>query len=30
MHRFKDDERYGRILQKLCRGELEQADVDAI
>jgi hypothetical protein len=30
LHRFRDDERYGRILQKLCRGELEQADVDTI
>jgi hypothetical protein len=30
LHRFRDDERYGRILQKLCRGELEQADVDKI
>jgi len=30
MHRFKDDERYGCILQKLCRGQLEQADVNTI
>ena len=30
LHRFKDDEEYGRILQRLCRGKLTQDDVDRI
>lgn len=30
IHRFKDDEDYGRILQRLCRGEMTQEDVDKI
>lgn len=30
LHRFKDDEAYGRILQRLCRGEMTQDDVDKI
>lgn len=27
IHRFKDDEEYGRILQRLCRGDMMEADV---
>ena len=27
IHRFKDDEEYGHILQRLCRGEMREADV---
>eukprot|EP00574_Skeletonema_japonicum_P011463 CAMPEP_0201714666 /NCGR_PEP_ID=MMETSP0593-20130828/1046_1 /ASSEMBLY_ACC=CAM_ASM_000672 /TAXON_ID=267983 /ORGANISM="Skeletonema japonicum, Strain CCMP2506" /LENGTH=747 /DNA_ID=CAMNT_0048203961 /DNA_START=45 /DNA_END=2288 /DNA_ORIENTATION=- len=30
LHRFKDDEAYGHILQRLCRGEMTQEDVDKI
>jgi hypothetical protein len=30
IHRFRDDEAYGRILQRLCRGEMTQDDVDLI
>lgn len=30
LHRFKDDVEYGLILQRLCMGELVQADVDRI
>ena len=30
LHRFKDDEEYGLILQRLCSGDLTQADVDRI
>ena len=27
IHRFKDDEEYGRILQRLCQGDITEADV---
>lgn len=30
IHRFRDDEAYGRILQRLCRGEMTQDDVDLV